>query len=239
MANTSSDTAAIEVEAREQVLTEPPRGDRTPESLADLFAPDVILPEQFFEGARRDSQASGEKALMLAVLEDGIRCFQEHLRNPRSNPRLLSQQAEAWIRAVDYEWPFSFNNVCETLGIDPSALRLQQRVRDARHRSLGAACRPALLEGDAAGRGRGERRADAGVEEGLPAPSPHQAREHGPLADRAKSRGTGAGRPPPLPILGPRATRRPKRPPAAAGARGACGGRGGGRPAPVPGPIRS
>src|SRR5207245_1664122 len=92
---------------------------RTPESLADLFAPDVVLPEQFFEGARRDSQASGEKALMLAVLEDGIRCFQEHLRNPRSNPRLLSQQAEAWIRAIDYDWPFSFNNVCETLGIDP------------------------------------------------------------------------------------------------------------------------
>ena len=82
-----------------------------------------MLPEQFFEGARRDSQASGEKALMLAVLEDGIRCFQEHLRNPRSNPRLLSQQAEAWIRAVDYEWPFSFNNVCETLGIEPGALR--------------------------------------------------------------------------------------------------------------------
>jgi len=99
------------------------RTDRTPESLAELFAPDIVLPEQFFEGARRDSYISGEKALMLAVLEDGIRCFQEHLRNPRSNPRLLSEQAEAWIRAVDYEWPFSFNNVCETLGIDPSALR--------------------------------------------------------------------------------------------------------------------
>src|SRR2546426_150414 len=122
MANTSGDTAAVEIEAQEQALAEPLR-DRSPESLADLFAPDVVLPEQFFEGARRDSQASGEKALMLAVLEDGIRCFQEHLRNPRSNPRLLSQQAEAWIRAVDYEWPFSFNNVCETLGIDPSALR--------------------------------------------------------------------------------------------------------------------
>jgi hypothetical protein len=91
--------------------------DRTPESLAELFAPDIVLPEQFFEGARRDSYISGEKALMLAVLEDGIRCFQEHLRNPRSNPRLLSQQAEEWIRAIDYEWPFSFNNVCETLGI--------------------------------------------------------------------------------------------------------------------------
>jgi hypothetical protein len=104
-------------------LREAPRNDRTPEALAELFTPDIVLPEQFFDGARRDSYISGEKALMLAVLEDGIRCFQEHLRNPRSNPRLLSQQAEAWIRAIDYDWPFSFVNVCETLGIDPSALR--------------------------------------------------------------------------------------------------------------------
>jgi len=120
----AGDTAAVDLEMRVPVPPpEPPRNDRTPESLADLFAPDIVLPEQFFEGARRDSYISGEKALMLAVLEDGIRCFQEHLRNPRSNPRLLSEQAETWIRAIDYEWPFSFNNVCETLGIDPSALR--------------------------------------------------------------------------------------------------------------------
>ena len=119
----AEDGAAVEIQRRVENPAETARGDRTPESLAELFAPDIVLPEQFFEGARRDSYVSGEKALMLAVLEDGIRCFQEHLRNPRSNPRLLSEQAEAWIRAVDYDWPFSFNNVCETLGIDPSALR--------------------------------------------------------------------------------------------------------------------
>ena len=122
MGKASATEIAIEL-SHKALAYEPGPGSRTPESLADLFTPDIVLPEQFFEGARRDSQASGEKALMLAVLEDGIRCFQEHLRNPRSNPRLLSQQAEAWIRAVDYEWPFSFNNVCETLGIDPAALR--------------------------------------------------------------------------------------------------------------------
>ena len=121
---------------------EPARNDRTPESLADLFAPDVVLPEQFFEGARRDSYISGEKALMLAVLEDGIRCFQEHLRNPRSNPRLLSQQAEAWIRAVDYDWPFSFNNVCETLTISPSALRAALLAWKSRHLGARAAGEP-------------------------------------------------------------------------------------------------
>ncbi len=96
---------------------------RDPEILAELFAPEIVLPEQLHQGYRRDSYLSGEKALMLAVLEDGIRCFQEHLTNPRSNPRLLSKQAEDWIRAIDYEWPFSFNNVGETLGIDPEALR--------------------------------------------------------------------------------------------------------------------
>lgn len=95
----------------------------TPEVLSELFGPDLVLPEQFFAPRRSDSYLSGEKALMLAVLEDAIRCFQEHLRNPRANPRLLSQQAESWIRAEDYDWPFSFNNVCEALGMNPSALR--------------------------------------------------------------------------------------------------------------------
>jgi len=85
----AGDSAAVEVERKAAAAIEPAR-DRNPEALADLFAPDIILPEQFVEGVRTDSYVSGEKALMLAVLEDGIRCFQEHLRNPRSNPRLLS-----------------------------------------------------------------------------------------------------------------------------------------------------
>ena len=93
------------------------------DTLTDLFGPEIVLPEQIINGYRNDSYLSGEKALMLAVLEDGIRCFQEHLRNPRLNPRLLSEQAEEWISAEDWDWPFSFNNVCETLGLDPEALR--------------------------------------------------------------------------------------------------------------------
>jgi hypothetical protein len=105
-----------------QVL-EPITSARDYESLAALFEPDFVLPEQLVEGYRNDSYLSGEKALMLAVLEDGIRCFQEHFRNPRYNPRQLSQEAEDWIRADDWDWPFSFNNVCDTLGLSPEALR--------------------------------------------------------------------------------------------------------------------
>jgi hypothetical protein len=102
---------------------EPAIHKRDFDTLSELFGPEIVLPEQIANGYRSDSYLSGEKALMLAVLEDGIRCFQEHLRNPRLNPRLLSEQAEEWIRAEDWDWPFSFNNVCETLGLDPEALR--------------------------------------------------------------------------------------------------------------------
>lgn len=107
----------------EATTQEPATGRRDPEILAELFAPEIVLPEQLLQGARRDSASSGEKALMLAVLEDGIRCFQGHLTNERSNPKLLARQAEEWIAAEDWDWPFSFNNVCEHLCIDPAALR--------------------------------------------------------------------------------------------------------------------
>jgi len=93
------------------------------DSLTDVLGPDVILPQQFFDGPRGDSDFSPEKALMLAVLEDAIRCFQEYFRTTRARPRMLSRQAERWIRTRDWNWPFSFNNVCEALSIDPDCMR--------------------------------------------------------------------------------------------------------------------
>ncbi len=87
------------------------------------FGPDVILPEQFYDKNLATEKVSGERALMLAVLEDGIRCYQEYLGSPRVRPRLMARQAEKWIRSADWEWPFSFNNICESLSLDPESLR--------------------------------------------------------------------------------------------------------------------
>jgi hypothetical protein len=95
-------------------------------------------PGDVADGSCSDYHLSGEKALMLAVLEDAIRCFQEHLRSPRDNPRRLSRQAEEWARADDWDWPFSFNNVCDTLGLNPHALRTALfRWKDRRLTSRG------------------------------------------------------------------------------------------------------
>ena len=84
--------------------------------------PDVILPEQHFDSSGLE-EVAGERALMLAVLEDGIRCYQEHLHSPRVRARLLARQSERWIRSDDWEWPYSFNNICDSLSIEPEALR--------------------------------------------------------------------------------------------------------------------
>ena len=58
-----------------------------------------------------------EKRLMFAVLLDAV--IQLRRRNTAR-----SAEAERWIRGEDgdEDTPFSFTNVCETLGIDPSYL---------------------------------------------------------------------------------------------------------------------
>ena len=58
---------------------------------------------------------TGTKALMLAVLEDGIRCY-------LSNKKRLQREAETWIYC-SRRLVFSFSVLCETFGLDPNATR--------------------------------------------------------------------------------------------------------------------
>jgi hypothetical protein len=64
----------------------------------------------------------GERALMCAVLEDAIRCLMGQ-GYPGHSRGLLAARARAWVAARDHRWPFSFECICDALGIEPSALR--------------------------------------------------------------------------------------------------------------------
>ncbi|HYC01388.1 MAG TPA: hypothetical protein VEC57_19805 [Candidatus Limnocylindrales bacterium] len=72
------------------------------------------------------AQRTPERALMMAVLEDAIACYAGRLKAPRENPKILRRQAEHWLQSEDWDSPFSFNNVCDALALDPKALR--QRI---------------------------------------------------------------------------------------------------------------
>jgi len=64
----------------------------------------------------------GERALMCAVLEDAIRCLMGQ-GYPGHSRGLLAARARAWVAARDHRWPFSFECICDALGIESSALR--------------------------------------------------------------------------------------------------------------------
>jgi len=63
---------------------------------------------------------SGPKALMVAVLEDAIRAF-------LSKDQLAREEAESWIFGPHPRSVFSFPVVCETLGLEPKAVRVAMR----------------------------------------------------------------------------------------------------------------
>ncbi len=82
-----------------------------------------LLAQEPGGGSKATGLAPGERALMLAVLEDGIRCFLGMVHYDRTNPQILARQAEYWLRLDDWESPFSFNNICEALGLDFAVTR--------------------------------------------------------------------------------------------------------------------
>jgi hypothetical protein len=61
-----------------------------------------------------------QRALRAAVLIDAIRCL---VGAAGVRERRARQSALRWILSRDAMAPFSFHNVCETLGLDPSRLR--------------------------------------------------------------------------------------------------------------------
>ena len=47
-------------------------------AIANLFVPDVLTPEQFYDSRKDDSNIRPVKKLMMAILEDALRCFQNN-----------------------------------------------------------------------------------------------------------------------------------------------------------------
>ena len=88
-----------------------------------LFQPDSLLPTQFFTTLRQKSYTTGERRLMVAILEDAVECFQKYLWATSNRSRQLRADAEAWFLSDDTSWPFSFLNICEALDIHPLLFR--------------------------------------------------------------------------------------------------------------------
>lgn len=71
-------------------------------------------------GGEQREPFTGIKALMLAVLDNGIESYLSPIARIRA-------EAECWVAARSQRSPFSFAVVCETLGLEPTAVRTALR----------------------------------------------------------------------------------------------------------------
>ncbi len=87
-----------------------------------LTVTDVILPSQFF-GAMGGGGLCSEQRLMLAVLVDAINILQGWNRLGSVRKRRAFAEAAQWVVTMGTSYPFSFDSVCDALGIEPIMLR--------------------------------------------------------------------------------------------------------------------
>jgi len=92
-------------------------------SLMEYLTPDLTLPEQYYLRQQPDDGMGPERALMYAVLKDGIRCFYKNVGATRRKYKRICAEAEEWIADDCWDYAFSFRVVCEMLGIDSECLR--------------------------------------------------------------------------------------------------------------------
>ena len=88
-----------------------------------LFQPDVMLPSQYASRARGRVAQEAEYNLVLALLEDAVHCFKKYRFAKAESARELYEEARDWFESSDRTWPFSFENVCMILNIDPDYMR--------------------------------------------------------------------------------------------------------------------
>jgi hypothetical protein len=71
---------------------------------------------------------------LLAVLEDGVRCYQENLFAANGKRRVLFDEAKEWLFSEDATWFCSFVSVCTLLNLEPNYIRRGLRQWEAQAR---------------------------------------------------------------------------------------------------------
>ena len=98
--------------------------------------PEVLLPSQFYVRSGLDSSLQPEKRLMLAVMEDAVGTFQKYACAVDRNAQRLFAEVEDWIASDSIDWPYSFVNLCHSLGLDVDFMR--DGLRRWKQEQLGA-----------------------------------------------------------------------------------------------------
>jgi len=82
----------------------------------------TVLVDELIE-SEKGYAVGPERALLSALLFDGVQAFVAYALAKSENERSAFVEAYRWVMDRSVEYAFSFNNVCEALGIHPDYLR--------------------------------------------------------------------------------------------------------------------
>ena len=94
----------------------------------------LLLPGQYVDLVRRNEVIEGELKLLLAVLEDAIRCYLRNVNTKHGERRRDFVEVRNWFEAAGGAAAarradiFSFDNLCAALGIEPRCLLARLRI---------------------------------------------------------------------------------------------------------------
>lgn len=94
----------------------------------------VVLPEQFFTVAMTARTESPELALLSAVLEDALQCYQRQWFSSSRTTKKLAREAAEYLFSDDTAWPCSFVNRCQLFSLSPSYIRSKLILLEAEQR---------------------------------------------------------------------------------------------------------
>lgn len=93
------------------------------ENILSKFHSDPVAVIEYYDTLRRSHHLQPEKRLMLALLDDAVKCFQKYLPAKSGRGKRRFTEVEQWFWDKTREDTFSFEHVCAVLGLSPSYLR--------------------------------------------------------------------------------------------------------------------
>lgn len=78
---------------------------------------------QFVDFPNEQYPAAPEKALAAGVLRQTAADLRRFREAKDTVGREFYADACAWLTSADREWPYSFRNICDSLGLDPETVR--------------------------------------------------------------------------------------------------------------------
>jgi hypothetical protein len=104
------------------------------ENIFSITSDDTLIMQQYVDTLLRSEHLEPEKALVAAMLNDAIHEYRKYSRARDANGKKRFREAQEWIMHRGDDWIFTFDNVCEVLGLDPEFVR--RGLRDTKGKPL-------------------------------------------------------------------------------------------------------